>query len=144
MGVKYCSERCKRTKPSTAPGSLDSKIEAALKALLLGQDVPTIGEDGAEITTVSRPKPKPKKGDPRVIVQLSEVETAVFGDRKDPQKVSLFAEQVFLTSLRISAGIWTAEESCSTWRTDEGVAERRHGRPEATWIRGRKPRRLEL
>lgn len=32
-------------------------------------------------------KHKPKKGDPRIIVQLSELETAVFGDRSDPTKV---------------------------------------------------------
>lgn len=30
---------------------------------------------------------KPKKGDPRKIVKLSEVEIAVFGDRADPEKV---------------------------------------------------------
>lgn len=30
---------------------------------------------------------RPKKGDPRIIVQLSELETAVFGNRQDPEKV---------------------------------------------------------
>ncbi|TKA61814.1 hypothetical protein B0A55_11960, partial [Friedmanniomyces simplex] len=32
-------------------------------------------------------KQKPKKGDPRLIVTLSELETAVLGDRTDPEKV---------------------------------------------------------
>ncbi|KAK4902048.1 hypothetical protein LTR27_000949 [Elasticomyces elasticus] len=92
--VKYCSDRCKRAKPSTAPGSLERRIEAALTALLQGLDpppVPTAGEGGDVDATpkppVSTQKRKPKKGDPRIIIALSELETAVFGDRSDPEKI---------------------------------------------------------
>jgi hypothetical protein len=103
--VKYCSDRCKKHKPSTnIPGSLDRRIEDALTALLLGQSPPppllTSNNDGNDATSPPqaatpptpapvqvKPKHKPKKGDPRIIVQLSELETAVFGDRTDPEKV---------------------------------------------------------
>jgi hypothetical protein len=59
-----------------------------LTALLLGQETPPIAHSNeAEPLPPVKAKTKPKKGDPRIIVQLSEVETAVFGDRSDPEKV---------------------------------------------------------
>ncbi|KAK5114824.1 hypothetical protein LTR62_001981 [Meristemomyces frigidus] len=93
--VKYCSDRCKKTKPSTAAGSLEVRIEEALTALLLGlppPPLPSINNDNNEAEAkppppVVKPKQKPKKGDPRLIILLSELETAVFGDRSDPEKV---------------------------------------------------------
>ncbi|EMD00969.1 hypothetical protein BAUCODRAFT_190376 [Baudoinia panamericana UAMH 10762] len=82
--VKYCSDKCKRHKPSSAPDSLDSRIDNALVALLQGR-VPTGAEDDLAVT--SKAKQKLKKGDPRIVVKLSELEIAVFGDRSDPNKV---------------------------------------------------------
>nr|OQO22515.1 hypothetical protein B0A51_11055 [Rachicladosporium sp. CCFEE 5018] len=92
-GVKFCSERCKRGKPSTAPGSLDVRAQEALGALLMGREVrrPAVngsdanGSEDVEELTV-KAKGKPKKGDPRIVVALSELEIAVFGDRRDPEK----------------------------------------------------------
>ncbi|KAK0304256.1 hypothetical protein LTR01_007612 [Friedmanniomyces endolithicus] len=93
--VKYCSDRCKRAKPSTAPESLEKRVEVALTALLQGQQPPAIlsasaGVSDDEVPTKTSPislKQKPKKGDPRIIITLSELETAVLGDRKHPEKV---------------------------------------------------------
>ncbi|KAK3068406.1 hypothetical protein LTR53_014048 [Teratosphaeriaceae sp. CCFEE 6253] len=89
--VKYCSDRCKRGKPSNAPGTLERRIEDALTALLQGQDPPSLpGADETEDApkpVPPKPKQKPKKGDPRIVVTISELETAVLGDRSDPEKV---------------------------------------------------------
>ena len=89
--VKYCSDRCKKNKPSNSPSSVERRAEEALTALLEGRDPPPVGDtkDGSAAETPQLPKPrsKPKKGDPRIIITVSEVETAVFGDRKDPEKV---------------------------------------------------------
>jgi hypothetical protein len=109
--VKFCSDRCKRNKPSTAAGSLELRVEAALLALLEGRKPPKsiaeggdAGEGGGGDDGVDRgvgkegkiakegkvakvvPHQKGKKGDPRIIVALSELEVAVFGDRTDPTK----------------------------------------------------------
>lgn len=103
--VKYCSDKCKKHKPSTAPDSLDVRIEKALGALLEGLEPPPLetGKDDDEVQRdgsakandgvrsdgkkVAKPSKKPpKKGDPRIIVQLSAVEEAVFGNRQDPEK----------------------------------------------------------
>lgn len=81
--IKYCSDKCKRRKPSSAPTSRDGRIEAALEALLEGRAVPVEGDEEVEV----KPRCKPKKGDPRIVVKLSEIEMAVFGDRSDPEKV---------------------------------------------------------
>ena len=43
-----------------------------------------MNEDDA--STIVKAKFQPKKGDPRIVVQLSEVEEAVFGNRQDPEK----------------------------------------------------------
>jgi hypothetical protein len=87
--VKYCSDKCKRHKPSSNSESLDRRIEDALVALLEGRGVtPTTSEDEEESRAVEvKAKQQGRKGDPRVIVQLSELERAVFGDRSDPEKV---------------------------------------------------------
>ena len=85
--VKYCSDRCKRQKPSNAPDSLDKKIEHALSALLQGRPPPGITDDGEAPLPPPKAQHKPKKGDPRIVIQLSELETAVFGNRQDPEKI---------------------------------------------------------
>ena len=86
--VKYCSDKCKRHKPSAAPESLDMKISSALLRLLSGQDP---GDSSAEqILSKAAPaktKQKAKKGDPRIIVKMSDLETAVFGNVQDPTKI---------------------------------------------------------
>lgn len=96
--VKYCSDRCKRNKPSTAPESVDVRIEKALQALLQGSDVPKEcrggqceiddGDDdpGSKAKSERKKRQPAKKGDQRIIVPLSEVEEAVFGNRHDPEK----------------------------------------------------------
>jgi len=61
-----------------------------LAALLQGQTPPNVlSEEGQAEPAIAAPKPKArlKKGDPRIIVTLSELEIAVFGDRKDVSKV---------------------------------------------------------
>ncbi|KAK5112787.1 hypothetical protein LTR85_011121 [Meristemomyces frigidus] len=83
--VKYCSDKCKHHKPSNAPDSLDRRIEDALTALLQG--LPPPGDADAGEAPPVKAQHKPKKGDPRIIVKLSELEMAVFGDRQDPEKI---------------------------------------------------------
>lgn len=59
-----------------------------MTALLQGQEyLPASGDEGTTPRAAVKAKHKPKKGDPRIIVKLSELETAVFGDRTDPEKV---------------------------------------------------------
>ncbi|KAH0338798.1 hypothetical protein KCU81_g7437, partial [Aureobasidium melanogenum] len=104
--VKFCSDRCKRHKLR----SVDKRIEAAFAALLDGQDASqfaAVQEDsaksGEEITKTvsnserphdkydygknnSKKKQQKVKGDPRILVSCSEVETLIFGSREDPEK----------------------------------------------------------
>lgn len=79
--VKYCSDKCKRHKPNTADGSVEGRIERALIELLEGRSV-NPSEDSPPV----KASYQPKKGDPRIIVELDELEEAVFGTRKDPEK----------------------------------------------------------
>lgn len=81
--VKYCSDKCKRNKPTAA----DRQIETVLLALLEGRD-PEQAENGAD-TKASSPKAKRKatKGDPRIVVTMSDLETVAFGNMKDPERV---------------------------------------------------------
>jgi hypothetical protein len=79
--VKYCSDKCKHNK------SKDKSIEIALLALLLGKDPQDPERSGATQPTSLKAKPKTKKGDPRIIVKMSDIETAVFGNMNDPEKV---------------------------------------------------------
>ncbi|RMX88374.1 hypothetical protein D0869_01653 [Hortaea werneckii] len=81
--VKYCSDKCKRRKPSDNPDSFDRRVEDALLALLSGR--PTAGH--GDLVPPVKAQHKPAKGDPRIIVSIPELETAVFGDRTDPEKV---------------------------------------------------------
>jgi hypothetical protein len=96
--VKYCSARCRNSKP----GPIDRKIEAAFAALLNGA-TPESLKDGAEAeeqaksTTDSKDgkdgkKNKKKgtktvKGDHRILVECQTVQDAVFHREKDPEKV---------------------------------------------------------
>lgn len=84
--VKYCSERCRRSKP----GKVDRQIEDAFAALLRSDtdsyrakyaldEEPPLQDSG---------KMKKSKGDPRVIVWCSDVESLVFGSRYDPEKTA--------------------------------------------------------
>ena len=90
--VKYCSDRCRHQKV----GPIDRKIEVAFIALLNGSslssinpeiDLPTVPPPIEPSTQARNKKSKKKKGDPRLIILCSEVETAVFGSRQDPEKV---------------------------------------------------------
>ncbi|RMZ02326.1 hypothetical protein D0860_07251 [Hortaea werneckii] len=81
--VKYCSDKCKRRKPSDHPVSFDRRVEDALLALLSGR--PTAGH--GDLVPPVKAQHKPAKGDARIIVSIPELETAVFGDRTDPEKV---------------------------------------------------------
>ncbi|MCJ1391726.1 hypothetical protein MMC18_004591 [Xylographa bjoerkii] len=90
--VKYCSDRCRHQKIRP----LDRKIEDAFVALLNGLTATSIHDTDALSSTnpvnagstkAKSSKTKKKKGDPRVTVACSEVETAVFGSRHDPEKV---------------------------------------------------------
>lgn len=96
---KFCSDRCKRHKPSTSPASAEVHVEKALVALLEGQTPPApfvkstadsnVGA-GDEAQNHAAPPPLTaslkKKGESRVLLPLSILEEAVFGPRKDPER----------------------------------------------------------
>jgi hypothetical protein len=102
--VKYCSARCRNSKP----GPIDRKIEATFAALLNGASPESLKENaGAEPIKNSvetgheheevkggkgekKHKKKPSKtikGDHRIIIECSTVEDIVFQREKDPEKV---------------------------------------------------------
>jgi len=96
--VKYCSARCRHSKP----GALDRKIESVFASLLDGaspeslRDPPSDGEElvvkkedsgGKEREKKGKKKKKAVKGDPRVIVECGTVESVVFPREQDPNKV---------------------------------------------------------
>jgi hypothetical protein len=92
---KFCSERCKRHKPSLSPVSAEVHVEKALVALLEGRappppyrsaqggDVQDETTDDKSPTPISAPR---KKGESRVLLPLSILEEAVFGPRGDPER----------------------------------------------------------
>nr|POE71412.1 hypothetical protein CFP56_62507 [Quercus suber] len=105
-----------------APSGLDARIERALTALLSGEDVEepitassTEDQDATAAaaaaagpkpaTSVARPRAS-KKGDPRLVVKLSEVETAVFGDRRDPAKTAGRKKNRLPRGVREAEGEW--------------------------------------
>lgn len=61
----------------------DGRIEATLVALLERRTVSVNGDEEAAKTT----RFKTKKGDPGIIVKLSQIEMAVFGGPSNPEKV---------------------------------------------------------
>jgi len=80
--VKYCSTKCRSRKP----GKLDRQVEDTFVSFLNG-----IQSLESPVQAASSLPPKGKgakkvKGDPRILVPLVAVETAVFGDRNDPEK----------------------------------------------------------
>ena len=90
--VKYCSDRCRHQKIRP----LDREIEDGFVALLNGLTATSIHETEASLSTLPADvssmkvrgfKAKKKKGDSRITVACSEVETVVFGSRHDPEKV---------------------------------------------------------
>lgn len=103
--VKYCSARCRNSKP----GPIDQKIEATFAALLNGASPeslkaePLPEEDQGKPKEVEKPIPdfgkgekkhqkktsksKMAKGDHRIIVECSTVQDIVFPREKDPEKV---------------------------------------------------------
>ncbi|RAR10190.1 hypothetical protein DDE83_005151 [Stemphylium lycopersici] len=103
--VKYCSARCRNSKP----GPIDRKIEATFAALLNGASIDSLKENaGAEPMQNNDVKGKEKedthdhgkgakkhkkkpsksiKGDHRITIECSTVEEIVFQREKDPEKV---------------------------------------------------------
>ncbi|KAF1842057.1 uncharacterized protein K460DRAFT_292012 [Cucurbitaria berberidis CBS 394.84] len=94
--VKYCSARCRNSKP----GPIDRKVEAAFAALLDGKSPEELRDGEAvkeqEKGSVDEAKAKKhgkkgsksvKKGDHRIIVDCGTVEEIVFAREKDPEKV---------------------------------------------------------
>ena len=144
--VKFCSDRCKRHKLRPA----DKRIEAAFAALLDGQDAskfaavqenqPSSGE--AEITKVasnqdttgekphdkydysksnSKKKQQKVKGDPRILVSCSEVETLIYGSREDPEKT--FGRKKNRARRGVADGdVWKSIDMMDS-DTDSGTAE---------------------
>ncbi|KAI0386042.1 hypothetical protein F5Y04DRAFT_276560 [Hypomontagnella monticulosa] len=76
----YCSQRCRNTKPR----KLDREIEATFVRMLTGEG--DSGDTSQYQGGKTKPKPKIKKGDQRILVLCDDVETAVFGDTTDPEK----------------------------------------------------------
>jgi hypothetical protein len=69
---------------------VDRKIEAAFTAMLDGRTPESLNQDHEEPIENPKEKKQPKKkakGDPRIIIECSEVEAAVFGHKADPDKV---------------------------------------------------------
>jgi hypothetical protein len=89
--VKYCSSRCRNSKP----GAIDRKIEATFAALLDGATPESLKEDkttegGEKIGDAKKHKKKGSKsmkGDHRPIIECQVVEEIVFQREKDPEKV---------------------------------------------------------
>jgi hypothetical protein len=94
--AKFCSDRCKRHKPSLSPVSAEVHVEKALVALLEGHEPPppfvksttTTGSDAAASVpeSVKTARPQRKKGETRVLLPLSVLVEAVFGSRNDPER----------------------------------------------------------
>jgi hypothetical protein len=83
--AKYCSSRCRGSKP----GLQDRRIESAFLALLEGRTQFEGVDISDEIVKVVREGGKRKgrgKGEHRVIVPCSAVETLIFGSRTDETK----------------------------------------------------------
>jgi hypothetical protein len=86
---KFCSERCKRHKPSLSPTSAEVHVEKALIALLENRAPPPpykfTAQDETETPPSSISAPR-KKGESRVLLPLSILEEAVFGPRGNPER----------------------------------------------------------
>jgi hypothetical protein len=90
---KFCSERCKRHKPSLSPASAEVHVEKALVALLEGRAPPPpyksapqgSDADGSPLTPLPVSATR-KKGESRVLLPLSILEEAIFGSRSDPER----------------------------------------------------------
>ncbi|KAJ0158881.1 hypothetical protein CTA2_10703 [Colletotrichum tanaceti] len=105
---KYCSSRCRSQKP----GRLDKELEQAFVRFLQGEDEVEGGKD----------KVKRVKGDTRVLVACDAVESKVFGDRQDPNKV--YGRKKNRAS-RVIGGNGASEED-----EDEAVGEQSRRRPD--------------
>ncbi|CAI6340058.1 unnamed protein product [Periconia digitata] len=105
--IKYCSARCRNTKP----GPVDRRIESVFTALLDGATAESLkgkegeGGDGGAVEARKaagtesssavhhkgkkdhKKAKKAIKGDPRIIVECRTVEEIVFQHEKDPEKV---------------------------------------------------------
>jgi hypothetical protein len=89
--VKYCSSRCRNSKP----GAIDRKIEATFAALLDGATPESLKEDknleggdkNGDARKHKKKGSKSMKGDHRPIIECQVVEEIVFQREKDPEKV---------------------------------------------------------
>lgn len=92
--VKYCSARCRNSKP----GPIDRKIESAFASLLDGASPESIRDGNADGEVLNKTRDMGKKekkskkkravkGDPRITIECSTVEDILFPRHKDPTKV---------------------------------------------------------
>jgi hypothetical protein len=96
--VKYCSARCRNSKP----GPIDRKIEAAFAALLNGASPESLKEgteaeeqvkpiadskDGKDGKKHKKKASKTVKGEHRILIECQTVQDVVFAREKDPEKV---------------------------------------------------------
>lgn len=157
--VKYCSDKCKHQKPKSNPDSVELRIQYALIELLEGRSVkPPAVEDEEDEVPMVKAKYQPKKGDPRIIVQLSEVEEGVFGNRQDPEKTfgrrrnrakrgvdegpnwkSVDMVDGVATGVRHQAGDASQDEDDLTDGTDGSVNDDNHFQTNGVSIRIRPP-----
>jgi hypothetical protein len=117
--VKYCSERCRHSKP----GSVDRKIEDTFVALLEGKEPNAADSDGDAARLASIPRPKVTKGDGRILVECGTVEELVFGSRHDPEKVYGRRKNRATRSLAINDGEWKSVDMEDTDGSLEDQAE---------------------
>jgi len=105
--AKYCSSRCRSQKP----GPQDRRIENAFIALL--DDEHTFnGEEIPESITSKIVKTK-GKGDSRLLVPCSAVETLVFGSRLDPSKTFGRKKNRAPRSIANESGEWKSVDMVS-------------------------------
>ncbi|KAF2797381.1 hypothetical protein K505DRAFT_322577 [Melanomma pulvis-pyrius CBS 109.77] len=120
--IKYCSTRCRNNKP----GPVDRQIEAAFASMLSGATPERLRGNSEEPTgkTAEKKSKKKAKGESRITVECMEVEAAVFGHEKDPEKV--FGRR----KNRAARGV---QEKPEDWRSVDMVD---HPTPSATRMDG--------
>lgn len=144
--AKFCSDRCKRHKPSLSPSSAEVHVEKALVALLEEREPPppfvkntTTGIDaapatGGESKGKTIPKPQRKKGETRVLLPLSVLEEAVFGSRSDPERAFGRRRNRAFRGVR-EDGEWRSVdmEDDDSEEGDGGAAYTKRPEPISTW-----------
>ncbi|TVY26696.1 hypothetical protein LHYA1_G004147 [Lachnellula hyalina] len=113
--AKYCSARCRgarvdkglqRRIEDTFASLLNGELPVAVENTTLERETPPY-KGGPSAKTVKRKK----KGENRILVQCSDVESVVFGDRKDPEK--RFGRRKNRARRGVKDGVWRSVDMVS-------------------------------